>query len=337
MSRKGNIAIFVPHLGCPNQCSFCNQRTITHTVSEPDGNFVRDECKKALEINKDKDIECEIAFFGGSFTAIEYDYMTELLQAASEFLDNEKITGIRISTRPDAIDERILTTLKHYGVTAIELGAQSMDENVLKLNRRGHTAEDVFKASEMIKSYGFSLGLQMMTGLYGDSDETIMKTARDFIKIKPDTVRIYPTVVLKHTYLDTLRREGKFIPRSAEDSVDICADLIEMFKKEDIKVIRVGLHAEEWVKNDATGGAYHPAMRELCESRIFLKRIMKILNEQDFPQGNIEIHVNPTNISKVIGQKKSNIVKMRNLGYNAKVKADYSLDKEQIILSSDRM
>lgn len=337
MRKKGNIAIFVPHLGCPNQCSFCNQRTITHTVSEPDGNFVREECRKALEINKDKDIECEIAFFGGSFTAIEYSYMTELLEAASEFLDNDRITGIRISTRPDAIDEKILDTLKHYGVTAIELGAQSMDEEVLKINRRGHTAQDVFRASEMIKSYGFSLGLQMMTGLYGDSDETILKTARDFIKIKPDTVRIYPTVVLKNTYLDILRQEGRFTPRSAEDSVEICAELMEMFKSEGIKVIRVGLHAEEWVENDATGGAYHPAMRELCESRIFLKKILKILDEKHIPEGNIEIFVNPRNISKVVGQKKSNIVKICDLGYNAKVRADSSLNEDEIMLSWDRM
>ena len=326
MSKKGNIAIFVPHLGCPNQCSFCNQKTITHTKTQPTADFVRQECEKVLLINKDRDVKLEIAFFGGSFTAIEHSYMEELLQAASEYLKYDKIIGIRLSTRPDAIDENILEILKKYGVTAIELGAQSMDDEVLKLNLRGHDSKAVFNASRLIRKYGFSLGLQMMTGLYGDNDETILKTAEDFIKIKPDTVRIYPTVVLKDTYLDKLRENGKFIPRTAENSVDICAELITMFEENDIKVIRVGLHAEESVEENMTGGAYHPAMREICESRIFLNKIKNAIIEKNLPKGELSIQVNPRDISKIIGQKKSNIVTLANLGYNIKIRQNNKIE-----------
>ncbi len=325
MSKKGNIAIFVPHLGCPNQCSFCNQKTITDTKTQPSGDFVKQECENALRINKDRDIKLEIAFFGGSFTAIDPMYMEELLQAAHEYLKYDKIAGIRLSTRPDAIDEKILDILKKYGVTAIELGAQSMDDDVLKLNLRGHDSKAVFKASKLIKDYGFSLGLQMMTGLYKDNDETIMKTAYDFIKIKPDTVRIYPTVVLKDTFLDELRQQGKYNPPTAQESVDICAKLITMFEENNIKVIRVGLHAEKSVEENMTGGAYHPAMRELCESRIFLNKILNKIENQNIPKGELEISVNPRDISKVLGQKKSNIVTLDKLGYNIKIRQNNSV------------
>lgn len=335
MSKRGNIAIFVPHLGCPNQCSFCNQKTITHTKVQPTADFVRQECENALLINKDRDVELEIAFFGGSFTAIEPSYMEELLKAAHEYLKYDKITGIRLSTRPDAIDKPRLDILKKYGVTAIELGAQSMNDEVLKLNLRGHDSKAVFDASKMIKDYGFSLGLQMMTGLYGDSDETIIKTAEDFIKIKPDTVRIYPTVVLKDTFLDELREECKFIPRTAEDSVDICAKLITMFEENDIKVIRVGLHAEQSVEENMTGGAYHPAMRELCESRIFLNKILKEISNKNISGNHIMINVNPKDISKVLGQKKSNIVRLTNMGYNIKINQDVKVLIGEIQITAD--
>ena len=206
--KKGNISIFVPHLGCPCQCSFCNQKTITGQANQPTPQDVDKAVKTAL---KSKGFDYEIAFFGGSFTAIDREYMISLLKAANKYIKSNEVKGIRISTRPDCIDEEILDLLKEYGVTSIELGAQSMDDEVLLANRRGHTAKDVENASELIKSYGFELGLQMMTGLYKDSEEKAIKTAEKIIALSPQTVRIYPTVVLKGTYLADLYLSGESV------------------------------------------------------------------------------------------------------------------------------
>ncbi|MBR7061045.1 MAG: radical SAM protein [Eubacterium sp.] len=192
--KKGNISIFVPHLGCPKQCSFCNQKTITGKQNQP----TPEDVEKALETAlKRRGYEYEIAFFGGSFTAIDRQYMISLLEAAFPYIENGSVKGIRISTRPDCIDTETLDILKKYGVSSIELGAQSMDDEVLQANLRGHTAKDVENASKLIKEYGFELGLQMMTGLYKDTDEKAIETAKKIIALKPETVRIYPTVVLK--------------------------------------------------------------------------------------------------------------------------------------------
>ncbi|MGN1202728.1 MAG: elongator complex protein 3, partial [Eubacterium sp.] len=218
--KKGNISIFVPHQGCPCQCSFCNQKTITGQTKAPDKEDVVNAVETAL---KKKNFEYEIAFFGGSFTAIDRDYMTSLLDAAYPYVKSGQVKGIRISTRPDCIDDEIFELLKGYGVTAIELGAQSMDNGVLQANRRGHTAEDVVNASKLIKSYGFELGLQMMTGLYTDTEEKCIETAKKIIDLAPDTVRIYPTVVLKDTYLAELYEKELYKPLNADESAELCA------------------------------------------------------------------------------------------------------------------
>ena len=184
-------------MGCRHRCSFCDQRSITGESSLPRGEDIDKAVKIAMSSPKYSPENTEIAFFGGSFTAIDYDYMTELLCSAYKYVKSRKVKGIRVSTRPDAIDSNILNVLKGYGVTAIELGAQSMDEDVLYANKRGHSAEAVYNASSLIKEYGFSLGLQMMTGLYGSTKEKDRKTVDEFIKIHPDTVRIYPTIILQ--------------------------------------------------------------------------------------------------------------------------------------------
>ena len=243
--KKGNISIFVPHIGCPQKCSFCNQNTITgsHSVPTPD------DVKNAVETALLKtEYEYEIAFFGGSFTAIERAYMISLLETAKPYIESGKIKGIRCSTRPDAIDDEVLSLLKSYGVTAIELGAQSMNDAVLSANLRGHTADDVRNASRLIKEYGFELGLQMMTDLYLSTPELDIETAKEIIKLNPDTVRIYPTVTLKNTYLEKLMIEGKYIPSSIESTISLCAKLVPMFNDKGIKIIRLGLHASDDVK-----------------------------------------------------------------------------------------
>ena len=272
----------------------------------------------------------EIAFFGGSFTAIDRDYMLTLLDAAKPYLKD--FGGIRVSTRPDNIDEEILCLLKEAGVTAIELGAQSMNDDVLRLNDRGHDSDAVRKASELIKKFSFSLGLQMMTGLYGSCDETDLETAREFIALSPDTVRIYPTVILKNTKLEELFVSGDYIPDTLEETVNLCSQLISMFEDNNISVIRVGLHSSETVEGSMLAGGYHPALRELCENRIFLRIIKEKLAADNVPAGKIIISAPKSAISKITGQKKSNLIKLKAEGYEAKVVADPLLSGRQILI-----
>ena len=262
----------------------------------------------------------EIAFFGGSFTAIPRAYMTELLEAASVAIKRypEAYCGIRCSTRPDCISEEILKLLKGYGMTAIELGAQSMSDEVLKANERGHTADDVRRASELIKQSGISLGLQMMTGLYRDSKAAVMQTMSEFIALKPDTVRIYPTVILKGTRLGELFESGEYESFSFEDTVCICAVLLKEFTANGIKVIRMGLHASEDVEKAMLSGVYHPAFREICESRIFLDDMIAELTP--LKKGAYTIYTDPRNISRATGQKRCNIAELQSLGYRVTIK-----------------
>ena len=231
-SIHSNISIFVPHIGCPNMCSFCNQRYITGKNSAPTAENVEEAVLTAISSKNYNPETTEIAFFGGSFTAINHNYMITLLNSAFKYVHKGLVAGIRISTRPDAIDRGILTILKSYGVTAIEIGAQSMNDKVLKKNNRGHTAKDVQNASKLIKEMGFSLGIQMMTGLYGDNNSEAIKTAKEIAKLKPDTVRIYPTIVLKDTDLAALYADGFYKPQTLEDAVDLATKLLCVFEEE---------------------------------------------------------------------------------------------------------
>lgn len=314
--RKGNISIFVPHLGCPCHCSFCNQHVISGKTDIPDANTVRESVEKAFE--KDG-FSYEIAFFGGSFTAIDRNYMVSLLEAASPYVKSGRVEGIRISTRPDFIDDEILNLLKTYGVTSIELGAQSMDDEVLKMNSRGHTSTDVVNASEKIRSFGFELGLQMMTGLYGDTDEKAIKTAEKLIALSPATVRIYPTVVLRGTRLAELYESGVYPGQTVEEAVSLCAKLVPMFEKSGIKIIRLGLHSSEDIKHNLVAGAYHENLGELVRSRLMLEKIT------EKPAGDYTVYVNPKAVSRLVGIKKANKTAWQALGYRIKIKTDATL------------
>ena len=323
--KKGNISIFVPHIGCPQKCSFCNQNTITGSHSAPTPDDVKTAVETALQR---ADYEYEIAFFGGSFTAIKRAYMISLLEAAKPYIENGSIKGIRCSTRPDAIDDEILSLLKSYGVTAVELGAQSMNDAVLSANLRGHTADDVRNASKLIKEYGFELGLQMMTDLYLSSPEMDIETAKEIIKLNPDTVRIYPTVTLKNTYLEKLMNEGKYAPSSLESTISLCAELVPMFNDKGIKIIRLGLHASDDVKENMLGGGYHESLGEMVQSRIFLNQIL------ENPSGDYSAYINEKSVSKLKGNKKSNITALQNAGYNIKIIYDNSLSANELRLKN---
>ncbi len=321
-----NISLFVTHLGCPNCCSFCNQHHIAGKYNLPDAAEVDAAVYAAKNSKNYNGKTTEIAFFGGSFTAIDREYMISLLSAASRHIKDGSVYGIRISTRPDAINDEILKILKNYGVTTIELGAQSMDDNVLIKNRRGHTAQQVEDASKLIKSYGFSLGLQMMTGLYGSSDKLDILTAERIIKLKPDCVRIYPTVTLRDTHLETLYKKGEYIPSSLQEAVKLCVKLSDMFENANIPVIRLGLHT---IDNDAyVAGPWHPAFSELCDSYKFKKMIESKLGNK----GEYVVYVNSRSVSKAVGQSKENINYFKNIGYDIKIKADNSLNINECLV-----
>lgn len=321
-----NIALFVVHKGCPHMCSFCNQRSISGSQKDITPDDVHSAAQTAIATLSEREAAGgEIAFFGGSFTMVERDYMISLLRAAYEYIEKGIFKGIRISTRPDGISDEICTILKKYGVTAVELGAQSLDERVLALNERGHTAKQVEDACRMLKKYGFEVGLQMMTGLYGSKDADSLETAEKIVALAPDTVRIYPTVVIKGTKLHDLMLKGEFIPKGINETADLCAKLIPMFENAGIKVIRVGLHSGGGVEEGFAGGAYHPALREICEGRIYYNNALSELQKQ--PQGKYILCVNPKEISKMTGQKKENLTKLREMGYDCTVSACDGLPK----------
>lgn len=305
MTKQRIIPIFVPHLGCPCACVFCNQRRISGVTAETTAEMVRDEIGSALERIGGQ--PAQVAFYGGSFTAIEDEKQEALLAAAYEYVKSGKITGIRLSTRPDAIDEQVILRLKRYSVDTVELGCQSMDDEVLRLSRRGHDSAACENAALMLKAAGFRVILQMMTGLPGDDGSQSVATAAKMVDIKPSGVRIYPTVVVKDTELYDLWDSGLYKEHTVDDAVELCAKLCAMFDAAGIPVIRLGLNpTEELSGGAAVAGAYHPALGELVRSRMWLDRLRSLLDGKDLPQ-DITITVPKGTVSFCVGQKKINV------------------------------
>lgn len=323
-----NVSLFVVNNGCPYRCSFCDQTQISGNTYLPSADDVKKACEIAIKSGKTSSESSEIAFFGGSFTCMEKAYMIELLEAAQEYI-GEYFKGIRISTRPDAIDKEILTILKKYGVSSIELGAQSLDDEVLKRNFRGHNSKHVEEASKLIKKIGISLGLQMMTGLPFDTNEKTINTAKKIIDISPETVRIYPLIVLKNTLCGKWYLDGKFKPQMLSEAVKLCSELILMFEKENIKVIRVGLHSGGNIEGGYLAGAYHPAFRELCENEIFYRIVKNEISNKSKDQEYV-VYTAETSLSKARGQRNSNILRLAKNGYNVTIKPKNGLVNRQI-------
>lgn len=324
MGTKANIALFIPHAGCKNACSFCNQRLISGEKTVPTARDITKQLTQAVSCLNPAH-SAEIAFFGGSFTALERDYMISLLQAAHPFLGQKGITGIRVSTRPDAITYDVLQLLKNYGVTAVELGAQSTNDDVLRRNRRGHTYQDIVNAANLINEQGLELGLQMMTGLYGADEEIDYQTARNLIALSPKTVRIYPTVVFPDTYLYELYERGVYAPQTIEQAVSLCSNLLVLFQQADIAVIRVGLHGDSSLNGGV--GPVHPALRELCLGELFYNTIIKIL-PQDWKEVTVQVH--PSQVSQAVGQNKKNITRLAEKGVLCKVVGEESVPKNSV-------
>ena len=317
MKKQYIIPIFVPHLGCPNDCIFCNQKSISGQKK----NMTKEEAKKIIDDYlkniKNEDAQIEIAFFGGSFTAIEVEKQEELLELAYEYVKNGQVESIRISTRPDSIDKETLKRLKKYKVKTIELGIQSANNYILKRSNRGHTFEDVKKASKLIRRYKFDLGHQMMVGLPESTKIDEINTAKALIKLRPKMVRIYPVLVIKNTKLEKEYKEGKYEPLPLVQAVETCKELVEMFVKKKIDVIRVGLQNTDEITNpeektsEVVAGPYHPAFRQLVESSLWYDAIVARIKKLNVKVKEVEVTVNPADSNNVIGHKKENVIKLK--------------------------
>lgn len=334
MARQQIIPIFVPHLGCPNQCVFCDQKRISGSSSSARGADVTRELEKARAMGMKG---AQLAFYGGSFTAVPEERQEELLEAAAPFLAAGVIGSIRLSTRPDAIDEKTLQRLKGHGVTVVELGSQSMDDDVLAVCRRGHTAADTEKAAGLIKAAGLGLVLQMMTGLPGSDGEKDKETARRLAALEPDAVRIYPTVIVRGTELEDLWRAGDYKEHSVKEAVELCADILPLFQTAQIPVIRLGLNpTEELSGGEAVAGAYHPALGELVLSEIFRRKAMALL--RDVPPGaGVRLGVHKSRVSVMTGQRRENLRRIQaDKGLGAlKVTACDAAPEEILLLDVD--
>lgn len=319
MKKEYIIPIFVPHLGCPNACTFCNQRSISGETKMVTGEDVKETINYYLSHFKDDNKYVEVAFFGGSFTGIDEEIQEELLQVANEYIKEKKVKAIRISTRPDYIDKKILKRLKKYHVKTIELGVQSTNDYILTNCKRGHNFEDVKKASKLIRRYRFTLGHQMMLGLPESTKIDEMKTAKDLIKLKPKMVRIYPVLVVKGTKLEEDFKTGEYIPLTVNQAVDRSKEVVKMFQRKHIDVIRIGLQNTNTItdpakeESEVVAGPYHPAFRQLVESSMWYDVILEKIKKFNTKVKEVEITANSKNINNIIGHKKENINQLRNL------------------------
>lgn len=317
MNKEYVIPIFVPHLGCPNDCIFCNQKSISGQKK----NITKEDARKTIEYYleniKDKEGKKEIAFYGGSFTGIDVKIQEELLQLANEYIQKGQIHSIRISTRPDYINKEILKRLKKYNVKTIELGVQSANNYILGKANRGHTFEDVKKASKLIRWYRFNLGHQMMIGLPESTRNDEINTAKALIKLKPKIVRIYPVLVIKGTKLERDYNEGNYEPLPLVQAVETSKQLIRMFKDKNIEVIRVGIQNTEEISDPANkqsevvAGPFHPAFRQLVETSMWYDAIVEKIKKLNVKVKEVEVTVNPIDANNVIGHKKENLLKLK--------------------------
>jgi len=310
------IPVFIPHAGCPNQCVFCNQNTIT---GEKRGIPSQEELHNIIDIflnyKGEKRNRVQIGFYGGNFLGLETGIIKKLLSVATSYVKNGLVESIRFSTRPDTIDEYKLDIVENFPVSAIELGVQSMDDTVLAAAKRGHTSSDTINAVSLIKKRHFKTGLQMMIGLPGDDESRSIYTAHRISELSPDFARIYPTVVLAGSPLAVLYKKGKYVPLSLEEGVSITKKAYLVFRENNIKVIRMGLQATEDLKEGTSilAGPYHPAFGHLIYSEIFFDNIAYALESMPLSSKDIIIKVHPRSISRLRGLNNINIRKIKSL------------------------
>ncbi|MEE4261386.1 MAG: radical SAM protein [Desulfobacteraceae bacterium] len=315
-ARPFIIPIFLPHAGCPHQCVFCNQVAITgakHAAVEP--HKIRIQIREFLNYKKENRKPVQIAFFGGNFLGLKLEDIKSCLKLAGEFVDQGLVDGIRFSTRPDTIDAARLDILENYPISTVELGVQSMDDQVLALAERGHGAADTIRAVKALKERQLGVGLQMMVGLPGDSEAKALSTARKIADLHPDCVRIYPTVVVANSRLAQWFKNGEYLPLSLEEAVGLVKKVYLLFKQEGIAVIRMGLQATDDLADRTTvlAGPQHPAFGHLVYSQIFFDAATTALKSTNTSADCVTLGVNPRSVSKLRGYKSSNIEKLKML------------------------
>lgn len=300
--RKAIIPLFIPHAGCPYQCSFCNQWKITEENKMISTAEVSDKIHTYVQSAAGK-YQWEAAFYGGTFTALPLAWQEALLKPAYEAKRKGKIDGIRLSTRPDCLDKECIDLLQSYQVDVVELGVQSLSDHVLRLAKRGHTARDVEQAVERLKAADFQVGIQLMPGLPGENGQTLRQTLRQTCSLQPDMVRIYPVLVMADTDLAAEYQEGKYRPLTMEEAIWVSAWWRMYLAKYNIRVIRMGLQATDTLDRheDLLAGPYHPAFGEMVCTRIYTHRLRKVLRQC---QGEAEIVIHPRDASKVFGNGK---------------------------------
>lgn len=314
--RHSNISIFIPHLGCPFNCIFCDQYKITGSdkcVTPQDVFLTLNDAKNHGLTSGDT----QIAFFGGSFTAIDRKLIIEFLQVAYQFITDGSFESIRISTRPDCINQEIIDILKDYRVKTVELGVQSLDDGVLKASKRGHTAKQCIDAYNLLTQNGIEVGMQMMCGLPTDTLDKNIETANQIIKLGCKQVRIYPVCVIDGTELANMYKNNRYTPLSVDEAVKRCAVLYKMFTKNGVTVLKIGLHTD----SGAIAGPFHPAFGELTRSRVFLND----LTAQISPQKRYTVYCAPNFVSIAKGNKKQNLALLKEGGYNVDIVVDNSL------------
>ena len=303
MARNRILPIFVPHRGCPHQCVFCDQRTISGCRRPVTAEDVTRLLTEALLLAGQG---AEAAFYGGSFTAIPAEQQQELLDAVRPFLQPGAVASVRVSTRPDAITPEALERLRRCGVRTVELGCQSMDDTVLKASGRGHGREVVAPAVALLRQYGFAVVLQMMTGLPEQTDESALESAHALAALQPDGVRLYPTVVVRGTALAERYADGSYRPQTLEEATALGAKILELFLRSDIPVLRIGLQPSEELAQSVVAGPYHPALGELVKSRVYRNRAQALL-ETVKPGSDAVLAVAPNRVSLMTGQKRCNV------------------------------
>lgn len=335
MKKHSNIPIFIPELACPHQCVFCNQQKISGTFSSPKPEEIVEIIEKYLAtMSSEKTVE--IAFFGGSFTGIAIDLQEQYLKIAHQYIQSKKVRGIRLSTRPDYINQEILDLLKKYGVSTIELGAQSTNDEVLRKSGRGHNFESIKNASELILKNGFELGLQMMIGLPTDSLEKVIQTANDIVNLGALSTRIYPTLVIKGTALEKLYEKGDYSPLSIENAVLWTKEIVKIFEKNNVKILRVGLHPSEELSSDKSlvSGPYHIALNEMVMTEIWNDLLIKKLKDYKIEKlKNLKILVNSQQLNYAIGYQQKNRKMLQNLGFKVQFVGVENFEKYQIDVS----
>jgi histone acetyltransferase (RNA polymerase elongator complex component) len=334
------IPVFIPHAGCPHRCIFCNQNTVTGNQNRiPSNDELNEIISTFLNYKGKKRGRVQISFYGGNFLGLDADKIDQLLNIASKYVENGVAESIRFSTRPDTVDTEKLDLIRKFPVSTIELGVQSMNDDVLELAGRGHSSSDTKNSVALLKKRNYEIGLQMMIGLPGDDEKGSVSTARLISGLSPDFVRIYPAVVLSGSRLAVMYKNGEYAPLSLDEAVAIAKKCFLIFRENNIKVIRMGLQATEELKEGVSviAGPYHPAFGHLVYSEIFLDKALDILEKESLPPEEINIRVHPKSVSKLRGLKNSNINKIKKL-FNinsVQIVPDASLESDEIKLTPE--